>query len=116
MTRLCWTPACLRAEAISALGSAWAEERCFLTAGGGVTGWRGAGADGTAATGEAGWLLLHPRIVPGADKARSVTAERRGVRRFEDTKGEACGVRAIMEYTLPLRFFEWSSVVDRLPT
>src|SRR5216683_8039273 len=98
MTRLCSRLACLRAEAISALGSASAEERCFFTVGGGVTGWRGAGVDGTAATGEGvGWLLLHPRIVPEAAKARSVTAERRAVRRFGDTEDEACGVRAIME-------------------
>jgi hypothetical protein len=87
-----------------------------LTDGGGVTGWRGAGVDGTAAIGEgAGWLLLHPRIVPEEAKARSVRAGRSGVRRFRDTEGEACGVRAIMEskimeskimeWALPLRFF-----------
>ena len=56
-----------------------------------MTGWRGAGFDGTAAAGEgAGWLLLHPRIVPEAARARSVMAGRSGVRRFD-------GVHVIVE-------------------
>jgi hypothetical protein len=69
-----------------------------LTAGGGVIGWRGAGVDGTAATGEgAGWLLLQPRIVPEAVNASRVMTERRGLRRFGDPEGEACGARAMVE-------------------
>ena len=53
--------------------------------------------DGAAAAGEAGWLLLHPRMVPETAKVRSVMAERSKVRRCGDTEDEACEVCAAME-------------------